>query len=72
MSLPYADVTARPHPGASRRRAVAAGLLYGVQTTDAAVYASVALLTAGVAFAASYLPPRRAARIDPAVTLRGE
>jgi ABC-type antimicrobial peptide transport system permease subunit len=48
------------------------GLLYGVRATDAAVYAGVALLTAGVAFVASYLPARRAARIDPATTLRGD
>jgi predicted permease len=48
------------------------GLLYGVQATDITVHATVVLLTLGVAFVASYLPARRAALIDPAVTLRGE
>jgi putative ABC transport system permease protein len=45
-------------------------LLFGVRPGDPAVMAAVALLLAGVALAASWLPARRAARVDPAVVLR--
>ncbi len=42
-----------------------ASLLYGTAPTDGATFAAVALLLAGVATAAGYLPARRAAAIDP-------
>ncbi|MHB1225802.1 MAG: FtsX-like permease family protein, partial [Gemmatimonadaceae bacterium] len=48
------------------------GLLYGVPATDAATYAVLTLLLVGVVLLASWLPARRAARVDPAVVLRGE
>lgn len=48
------------------------GMLYDVRPLDPAVLGGVALLLAGVALAASYLPARRAARIDPLVALRCE
>jgi hypothetical protein len=47
-------------------------LLFEVSATDPATFAAVALLLGVVALAASYLPSRRAARVDPAVTLRAE
>ena len=51
---------------------VAESLLYGVTPTDAAAQASAAALLAAVALLASYLPARRASRIDPLAALRHE
>jgi predicted permease len=47
-------------------------LLYNVRPTDPAVYAAVSLVLIAVALLASYLPARRAARIDPLLALRDE
>jgi ABC-type antimicrobial peptide transport system permease subunit len=52
-------------------RAVAA-LLFGVKATDLQALLSGAGLLVLVALAASYLPARRAANLDPAVALREE
>jgi putative ABC transport system permease protein len=47
-------------------------LLFGVSPTDSATFAAVAGLLVLVAMAASYLPARRAAKVDPVITLRYE
>ena len=45
-------------------------MLYGVSAADPITYASIALLFAGVALTASYLPARRAMKVDPITALR--
>jgi putative ABC transport system permease protein len=47
-------------------------MLFGIEPLDAATYASVTLLLSLVVMAASYLPARRAAGVDPLLTLRSE
>ncbi len=49
-----------------------ATLLYGVQATDKLTFASVGALLIGIASLASYLPARRAARVDPVIAMRAD
>lgn len=56
--------------GALALTRVLSGQLYGVSATDPLTMLAVAALLAAVALVASYIPGRRAARVDPLVAIR--
>ena len=47
-------------------------LVFGVSTTDVATFALLSVFLLGTAALASWIPARRAARVDPMRTLRGD
>ncbi|MFN2564600.1 MAG: hypothetical protein ABR499_06250, partial [Gemmatimonadaceae bacterium] len=58
--------------GALATSRLLAGLLYGAAPWDAQVFTLVPLTLAAVALVATFLPARRAARVDPLTAIRAE
>jgi ABC-type antimicrobial peptide transport system permease subunit len=58
--------------GALAAGRVIGGMLYDVRPTDPTIIVSMSLLLAAVVLLASYLPARRALRVDPVTSLRSE
>jgi predicted permease len=51
---------------------IMSSLLYGVAPTDPATYAGVAIVLGAVTLLATYLPARRASRVQPIIALRSQ
>ena len=58
--------------GAAATTQLIRSLLFGVTPSDVPTFAGIAALLVATAFVASYIPARRATRVDPMVALRYE
>ena len=58
--------------GALAATRLMAALLFGIGANDVLTYTSVIVLLGGAAFLASFIPARRAMKVDPMVALRYE
>jgi ABC-type antimicrobial peptide transport system permease subunit len=58
--------------GAAASARVLQGMLFGVTPLDSRTFIVVAVMFGMVALVASYLPARRATKVDPIVALRAE
>jgi putative ABC transport system permease protein len=58
--------------GAAATSRLLESLLFGISRVDAVTYVGVVVLLGGVALLACWAPARRAAGVDPAITLRSE
>jgi ABC-type antimicrobial peptide transport system permease subunit len=58
--------------GAAIATRLLGGFLYGISALNPSIFVAVVILLGAVAILASYLPARRAARVDPLETLRSE
>jgi putative ABC transport system permease protein len=59
-------------PGALGIARLMRGMLYGIGPNDPLVFVSVAAMLVGLAAIASYVPARRAMRVDPVIALKHE
>jgi putative ABC transport system permease protein len=58
--------------GAAALTQLLGSMLFGVKATDPLTYGAVITLLVAAALAASYIPARRAMRVDPMIALRYE